>query len=78
MKNPNTSDSILEEWTKKRRHTSGDTGTFTREVMNRIADLESEERVSTHGAPQWQRLALTAVCGAVGVGKALILLHLSI
>ena len=79
MKEKDEHDPLLEQWTKYRCNTPGDTGDFTREVMGRIAaGSESERSVPGRTAPRLQRLALTTTCAAAGIGKFLIVLRLAV
>ena len=72
-------DQRLERWaTYRRRDAQADSTDLTREVMGRIAAMDSSKRAPKRRAPRLRRLALTSTCAAAGVGKVLLILHFSI
>ncbi len=75
----NQHDHRLERWaTYRRRNGRADSTDLTREVMRRIAAMDSTEHAPRRKPPRLKRLALTSACAATGIGKVLVILHLSI
>ena len=69
---------LIEQWTKHRTHAPDDTAAFTRAVIDRIAADQAERSAPPQAVPRLPRLAIATACAAVGIGKFLIVLRLSI